>query len=183
MKVFATLCATASLQLCFCCAMLVSAASAADGPCSLPAGLQEEFSKSRPGTTVARLANFSDDDKAFFSKEHPSSCPGLVKVDFYGDKKPTWAVVLIKGNGQAFNYELLVAQRDKNIWNLRTLVPSDSDTFVPFVWALGPGNYQSVSDGTTIHATRPVIVFFQYGAVEIVFSWNGTKIEKVWLMD
>ena len=67
------------------------------------------------------MADLQDDDKGFFQKDHNNSCPGLVKVDFYGDGKPTLALVLI-GNGEGKDSSVLVVARQvKADWNISTL--------------------------------------------------------------
>jgi hypothetical protein len=68
-------------------------AAPATNTCKLPPGLSDVISKKYPGTSLVELTDLSAEDKAFFRKDHGTRCPGLVTVDFYGDGRPTWAVV------------------------------------------------------------------------------------------
>src|SRR5690348_3301006 len=75
----------------------VVAAASSNNRCDLPAGLRDEISKRYPGTRVVSLADLSQFRRRLFQKDHGAQCPGLVKINFYGDGKPTWALVLISG--------------------------------------------------------------------------------------
>src|SRR5438067_12392517 len=66
--------------------------------------------------TVVNLADLHDDDRGFFQKDHNNSCPGLVKVEFYGDDKPTLPLVLIKKD-EATESAILVAHHAEATWN------------------------------------------------------------------
>src|SRR2546421_8770429 len=86
--------------------------------CDLPKDLQREVASKYPGKKVVNLTDLQDDDRGFFQKDHNNSCPGLVKVDFYGDGKPTLALVLI-GNGEGKDSSVLVvAHQVEAAWNL-----------------------------------------------------------------
>lgn len=108
--------------------------------CALPSGLDEEISHKYPGTSVVSLADLDDYDRKLFQKDHGSRCPGLVKVDFYGDGKPTWALVLV-GSGQPSQRkaELVVARQAREGWKLRLVDTADASS--PVVWRQGPGKY------------------------------------------
>jgi len=49
-------------------------------------------------------------------------CPGLLKVNFYGDGKPTWAIGLVKGAGSNRRVELVVARQLGKDWEMRSLL-------------------------------------------------------------
>jgi len=70
-------------------------ASPASEPCTLPQDLQREVSARYPKAKVVSLVDLEEDDRKFFKADHHDNCPGLVKVDFYGDGKPTLAFILI----------------------------------------------------------------------------------------
>src|SRR6266849_1658047 len=71
----------------FCLLVLVQGAAATpqNRQCDLPQGLQREIATKYPGRKLVTLSDLQEDDRAFFQKDHGNSCPGLVKVDFYGD--------------------------------------------------------------------------------------------------
>jgi len=83
--------------LAFCLFAFVGVAVAAppSDTCNLPEGLQREIGARYPGSELVALSALDADDKVFFKKDYGDACPGLVKVDFYGDSKPTLALVLI----------------------------------------------------------------------------------------
>jgi hypothetical protein len=67
--------------------------------CALADGLSSLIASKYPKAHVVRLSDLNQDDKTLFQKEHGSSCPGLTHRDFYGDGKPTFALVLLRANG------------------------------------------------------------------------------------
>lgn len=70
-------------------------ATRASDACVLPVGLQQQLATEYPKLRPVKLSDLEEDDKKYFQADHHSSCPGIVKVDFYGDGKPTLALVLI----------------------------------------------------------------------------------------
>jgi len=160
----------------------VVAAGPSNDACDLPKELQREVASTYPGKKVVTLVDLQNDDKGFFQKDHNDSCPGLVKVDFYGDGKPTLALVLI-GNGEGKDSSVLVvAHQVEAAWNISTLATGGPT--VPVVWSLLPGKYRDVYGNKTIRATRPVIVFTKYESWGILYAWtNNHKVAKVWLSD
>ncbi len=150
--------------------------------CELPKDLQREVASKYPGKKVVNLADLQDDDRGFFQKDHNNTCPGLVKVNFYGDGKPTLALVLI-GNGEGKDSSVLVvAHQVEAAWNISTLATGGPT--VPVVWSLPPGEYRDVYGNKTIRATRPVIVFTKYESWGILYAWtNNNKVAKIWISD
>src|SRR5437867_8807981 len=86
-------------------------AGQAQNPCALPSDLHDEITKKYPDTHLVTLADLDEYNRKLFRKDHGSRCPGLVKVNFYGDGKPTWAVILIPAEGPNRKAELLVAHQ------------------------------------------------------------------------
>ena len=150
-------------------------------PCEFPKDLQVRITIKYPGAKIVNLSDLSDDNKGIFQKDHGDACPGLVKVDFYGDRKPTWAVVLISGDGANQKAELIVAHEVEEDWRIASL--ETAKLSVPVVWGQGPGTYRDVYGEKTIRARRPVIVFGEYGGWMIVYSWTGRNVDKIWLID
>jgi hypothetical protein len=149
--------------------------------CVLPDGLREEVAAKYSGTHVLTLADLSEYDKRLFRKDHGARCPGLVRVNFYGDGKPTWAFVLTVGEKSDRTVELIVARQLGGTWDIRSLAKT---TGSGVVWRQAPGKYEGMYDGEkTIIATRPVIVLCGYGSWEVVYAWTGSSVEKVWLSD
>lgn len=150
-------------------------------PCELPQDLQREIATKYPGAKLVSLSDLSDDNKAYFKKDHGDACPGLVNIDFYGDRKPTLALALISGAGADEKSQLVVAHQVGKDWNIASVETAKSA--IPVVWSQGPGTYRDVYGDKQIRATRPVIVFGEYGGWIVLYSWTGTKVDKIWLID
>ena len=158
-----------------------TAVATSPGACDLPQNLQREVARKYSGKRVVTLADLQDDDRGFFQADHGNSCPGLVKVDFYGDGKPTLALVLIAKDEAKESAILIVAHQVGAIWNI-TMLATGGPT-VPVVWSLPPGEYRDVYGNKTIRATRPVIVFFRYEVWGILYAWTGKAVNKIWIAD
>jgi hypothetical protein len=104
-----------------------------------------------------------------------------VKVDFYGDGKPTWALVLTAGERSKSKSELVVARQLGEGWEIRSL--DTAGAAVPVVWRQDPGRYRDVYGDKEIRATRPVIVLCSYGSWAILYFWTGKRVEKIWIAD
>jgi hypothetical protein len=168
-----------SVALCWFSAAKVAIAAPV-GACTLPEGLDSKIATKFPGAHLVTLADLNDYDKKLYKKDHGSKCPGLVKVDFYGDAKPTWALVLISGENPKRKAELVVARQVDSDWEIRSLGAANG---TPVVWREGPGKYEDIYGQKTIHATRPVVVLCYYESSTIVYAWTGKDVEKVWLSD
>jgi hypothetical protein len=156
-------------------------AHASSDGCAFPPGLREQILRKHPGTTLVSLADLSEDDRKFFQADHGNQCPGLVRVDFYGDGKPTWALVLISGERSKSKSELVVARQLGESWELRSL--GTGGTSMPVVWRQDPGKYRDVYGNKEIRATRPVVVFCSYESWAILYAWTGKRVEKIWIAD
>jgi hypothetical protein len=158
-----------------------AAAPRANDACDLPRDLQREIGIKYPDAKLVRLPDLTTDDRAFFEKDHGNACPGLVKVDFYGDGTPTWALVLMTGQGAHEKAELIVAHEVHGNW--RTNLLDTADSSVPVVWSQDPGEYRDFYGEKTIRATRSVIVFCGYEGWAIVYSWTRKTVTRVWIND
>jgi len=142
--------------------------------------------KKFPGATVVNLSDLSDDDKKIFHEDqksfpkiHTNACPGLARVDFYGDKKPTLAVVLLLPAKK--ESQLIVAHQVGTDWNIRAMDTSDGPA--PVVWTEPAGKYTDIERGKELRAKWPVIIFCGYESWAIVYAWMGNRVDKVWIMD
>ena len=155
-------------------------AARAKNACALPPSLQTETSKKYPGTKLISQADLNEHDRELFRKEHGARCPGLVSVDFYGDGKPTWALVLISEKSSERKVELVVAHDAVSGWEFRSVDTADGR---PVVWHEGAGKYRDVYGEKTIQATHQVIVLCGYESWAILYAWTGTEIQKIWISD
>ena len=149
--------------------------------CDLPPDLQRELASKYPGSRVVGLSDLQEDDRKFFQAHHDKSCPGLVTVDFYGDGKPTLALVLIPRVNK--NTDLIVAHHDSDGWRTTLLGTGGPSPYAPAAWSQPPGKYQDIESKKTIRATRPVIVLSKYGSWAILYAWTGKNVDKIWLSD
>lgn len=160
----------------------LAAAAPQDGACDLPAALQHEIALRYPRARLVMLSALDADDKRFFQKDHGDACPGLTKVNFYGDGKPTLAVVLIAKDDTKEEVKLVVAHYVGGHWKLALLDTADGAP-VPVVWSQPPGHYTDIYGKKEIRATKPVIVFTGYEGWSILYAWTGSRVTKIWLMD
>ncbi|HUI39132.1 MAG TPA: hypothetical protein VLY22_00755 [Candidatus Nitrosotalea sp.] len=150
-------------------------------PCVLPDALQREIARQYPGAKVVELSDLEAEDRTLFEGDHGKACPGLVKVDFYGDRKPTLALVLIGKTAAPNDAELVIARQTDGKWKATLLETAKSS--LPVVWSDSPGTYTDVYGNKKIRARRPVIVFCGYGSWAILYAWTSNKVEKIWLAD
>jgi len=170
-----------AILLFFSCTFVHKAIAATGENCALPPDLQSELGTSYPGSTIVKLENLSEYDRQLFHKDHDGRCPGLVKIDFFGDGTPTWAIVLMRGGSAKPTVELVVAHKTHRTWKLTSIDKSEGPAAV--VWKERAGSYRDIHGKKEIRATRPVIVFCQYEAWTILYSWTGAKVAKVWIRD
>ena len=149
--------------------------------CNLPQDLQREISRKYPGSKIVSLSDLYEDDSKLFQTDHGKDCPGLVKVDFYGDKKETLALVLTTWEGANQKAELIVARRFGESW--KTTLLDTAPASVPVVWREKPGHYTDIESGKVIQAAHPTIVFCGYNSWAIVYAWTGKGVDKVWIAD
>jgi hypothetical protein len=157
-----------------------AAAQSPNDACDLPKDLQSVVEGKYPGTKIVTLSDLNEDDKQLFQKEHAGSCPGLVKVDFYGDGKPTFALALTTKSETYLKTKLVLAHQVGTSWKIITLDKADGP--VPVIWSDKPGEYKGVYQHK-IHATRPVIVFCGYSSWAVLYAWTNNRIAKLWLRD
>lgn len=105
----------------------------------------------------------------------------MVDVDFYGDRKPTLALVLIVNSGGSLSTELVVAHEVAQKW--KTVSMDTAKSTIAVVWSEPPGKYEDVFGEKKIRATRPVIVFCEYNAWAILYASTGRRVDKIWLRD
>ena len=172
--------ATSAIGFCLFVLVQVAAAQSPNDACDLPKDLQSVVEGKYPGTKIVALSDLNEDYKQFFQKDHAGSCPGLAKVDFYGDGKPTFALAMTT-IGKAYpRTKLVLAHRATSNWEVTTLDKADGP--VPVVWSDKPGEYKSVYQHK-IRATRPVIVFCWYSSWAVLYAWTNNRIAKLQLQD
>ena len=159
---------------------------------SLPHLLAEDLGILFPSSKIMTLAMLNPRERQWFQKEHPGKCPGLISLDFFGDGRGIYALVLSQprpkladqantflGSHEAI---LLLARPDETgKWAVQLLERGNNPTAM--ILSMPPDDYESVYGDSVIHAKHQVIGFGDFESVLIVFSWNGVSIEKIWLRD
>jgi len=158
----------------------VAAAQSSSDACDLPKDLRSVVERKYAGTKVVSLSDLSEEDKQLYQKGHSGSCPGLVKVDFYGDGKPTFALALTTKSQTYPTTKLVLAHRAESNWEVTTLDKTDGP--IPVVWSEKPGEYKSVY-GKKINSARPVIIFCGYSSWAVLYAWMNNRVAKIWLRD
>jgi hypothetical protein len=157
----------------------IVAAAPRDEKCELPSDLQHEIVIAYPGAKLVNLTDLSANDRVFFQKDHGDACPGIVNVDFYGDGKPTLALVLVFKKDQS---KLVLAHYVEDHWKTTALDKANGAP-IPVIWSQPPGEYTDFYGNKHVKATKPVIVFTGYEAWSILYAWTGTRVTKIWLRD
>lgn len=150
--------------------------------CGLPQDLQREIATKFSQARFLTVTDLNEDDKRFFQKDHGDACPGLVRVDFYGDGKPTLAVLFITRDRGKDKIELIVAHEIGKRWATRMLDTVDAVP-APVIWSQPSGRYRDFYGKKEIRAARPVIVLARYESWAILYSWTGNGVTKIWLRD
>jgi hypothetical protein len=159
----------------------IATAGSSNNACDLPKDLQAIVADNYPGTAIVTASDLSGDNRGLFQKEHADGCPGLLKVDFYGDGKPTFALELITKNQSNRRTMLVLLHQVAANWKVVALDKADGP--VPVIWSEGPGAYADVYGEKKIVATAPVIVFCGYLSWTVLYSWANNKVAKIWLRD
>jgi hypothetical protein len=150
-------------------------------PCTLPSGLDAKIAAKHPTAHVVRVRDLSEDNGKLYAKDHGASCPGLIKIDFYGDGNPTWAIALISGDDpRQLKSHLVVARHQDSGWDIRTLATAIG---IPVVWKERAGEYKDIYGQKTIRSTSPVLVLCYYSSSTTVYAWDSKKVEEIWLQD
>ncbi|HTQ62732.1 MAG TPA: hypothetical protein VMI32_21070 [Candidatus Solibacter sp.] len=164
-------------------AFVLACPAAAEESCEPPADLKPVLQKAFPNKRVVGLPDLDKDDLELWEKDHGKSCPGFVQVDFYGDAKPTWAIVLFGADSKSVNgitAVLVLAHKPDTDWKIKTV---ETTSGIPVVWKEKPGTYTGLYKEKTIHASHPVIIFCGYNSWAILYAWTGASIAKTWLSD
>jgi hypothetical protein len=93
--------------------------------CALPSELNEEVAHKNPNAHIVELSDLNENDRELFQKDHKDRCPGLVRVDFYGDGNPTWAFILLGRVGTKQIAKLFIGRQSANKWEISAVDSAD----------------------------------------------------------
>jgi len=169
-------------SLCLFIFVQLAAAKPPQSRCDYPPDLHDEISRKYPDTSLVSLADLSEYSRKLFQKEHGNRCPGLVRVNFYGDARPTWALLLVEKKAAERKAQLVVARQIGKDWETRLLQVADAAP-VPVIWREGPGTYEGMSEPMKILAQNPVVILCGYGSWSILYAWTGKDVVKLQITD
>jgi hypothetical protein len=115
-------------------------------------------------------------------KDHGLGCPGIAKVDFYGDGRSVYAFVIERyyGYGGKVDGKLVIAEKKDTEWELSIL---EEGVGAGLLWHEPAGKYTDVYGERELTSKDDVILYFGSESWSIVYAWTGAKIEKVWMSD
>jgi hypothetical protein len=161
-----------SLVLCLIVFIPAVTAASPNDKCAYPLDLRGQISKNYPDKNLITLADLDEYDQKLFRRDHKSQCPGLVKVDFYGDRKPTYALVLIAGENPKRRAELIVARQLVEGWEIRSLDVTDG---TPVVWREAPGNTMTCISRKRSEQKIPCLYFAAWSRGRLSSSGTARK--------
>ncbi len=116
-------------------------------------------------------------------KDSTHGCPGIVKVDFYGDGRAVYAVVIQKDHDEREMQQdgkLLLASREGKGWKVEIL---EDEGNPGSLWHAPADKFVGMHEGRTAAAKGDIIVYFGYESWERAYGWTEEKIEWVQLSD
>ncbi len=150
----------------------------------LPESLAESLGRVHPGAKVLTLDQLHRRERRLFKKEEGRRCPGVVHLDFFGDHREAYGVVLVTGASQRRRLRLIVASRTSQApaWNIETL-EAMKDPSLATLAKRRPGVYEDLRRKEKIEANAEALVWVRWDSWAILYAWTGQKIDKIWLSD
>jgi hypothetical protein len=154
-------------------------------PCidALPPELIGVLKRDYPRWVIAHEPDWREDQLLYGEQIRKNICPWAAKVDFYGDGRLVYAIVIekkSKGSMDKREGKLLLAQAEQDKrWILFTL---EDDIFPLPVIVGSAGTYESVGEVKTIKSKGEVLVLYSQSAA-IVYAWTGGKIDSTHIRD
>ena len=150
--------------------------------CNLPQSLQHEVAHRYPGYDIVTADLLDSYDRSLFIEEFGEACPGKVKINFFGNDKLTFALLLINRSLTPHKVELIIAKEDKKDWDFVFIEETDV-SLVPVIWSEPAGEYEDYLQENKIVSKYPVLLLVRYEAWAILYYWTGTEVKKIWLTD
>jgi hypothetical protein len=147
--------------------------------CQLSPAVQRAIQKEFPTWNVVTIDNLNPDDRALWLQEHSNECPGFAVGNFDGRGSPSYAVTLLRHQGEKLWQMLLVVRSENEGYRLHVLSKAQETAHVSVVEKLPPGNYSSIDQSARIRARFPVI---QYEAIEagaIIYYWRNGRYNSL----
>lgn len=138
---------------------------------TLPSSLGKMITQRYPGFQVLT------------KKDSSHGCPGIAKIDFYGDDRIVYATVIrrLQGAKRSGEGKLLLAEKEDKNWKVTILDEGDHWGNVAYEPA---GLYGDMYRTKSFETKGDLIMYFRYDQTWAVgYGWTGEKIEEVLLSD
>ncbi len=155
--------------------------SSSTEPCALTAGLGCEIGHRYPEYRVLDITMLRSDDRKLFTHDSPGQCPGVARLQFFGDRKKAVAVLLWKQE-KGEGYLVVGREQGGDRWEVME-VSKLGGSFPPVIWPEPPGEYADWNGTRKMKVKWPAIHLVQYEAWSKLFAWDGSKIVMLQMTD
>ena len=148
----------------------------------LPESLGDSLGRLHPGAQVLSLNQLRRSERRLFKKAEGRRCPGIVHLDFFGDHREAYGVVLVTGAAAQRRLRLILASRMEgaSAWKIETL-DTRKDPGLATVAKEPPGVYEDIHHKKKIQASAETLLWVCWGKSTILYAWTGEEIDKIWL--
>ncbi|MFY9551760.1 MAG: hypothetical protein WAU32_11455 [Thermoanaerobaculia bacterium] len=161
--------------------LLASQSSNAIDRCAdaLPPSLADQLRRQYPGYSLVTEALLDPHDREAYQKDHPNGCPGVARLDFYGDGGAAYAVLLVRPSRAPREALLLVARSASEApWAFRKLGRVDIGA-VPVIYSLPAGQYWSADASEHAEFKGEVVAEVAFEAWSSIFGWTGSRVKSI----
>jgi hypothetical protein len=145
--------------------------------CTREPELARVMSRELVGWRVVTPADLSPYHRSLFEKDHHLACPGISRLNFFGDTLPAMAMSMVKGTKAKL---ILARQSVAGSWSISSVEDSDG---VPVVWREESGVYSDVYGQKRLKVTLDGLVWCGYESWAILYAWVEGRVEKIWISD
>lgn len=158
----------------------------APDPCkAFPQELAHVIKRDYPGREIVTIKHLPGWRQAEYEKEGIKSCPGVAKVNFFGDGRLAYVIALVNPSEEKVAQKanpggFLLAYVDvAGVWKLKML----SKGWCSCEPIVAPaGEYKNFYGNKIIRSKGEVIVE-DFGSAARLFAWTGNKIDSISIKD
>ena len=149
----------------------------------LPSSLEKKINEQYRDEIIVSLTFLDSYHKKLFLKDHKGKCPGIAKVDLYGNGRQVYAIVLTSRSETDRKSKLVIAERvEGEQWKI-TVLQDNTTGPTPVVVGAPAGEYEHVYGERVLKSKHEVIAYIGYESWAVVYAWNGKEIEKIQISD
>jgi hypothetical protein len=152
-------------------------------PCQpkIPESLNRDLAVMFPFARVMTDVMLSVGDRRILQRERPGQCPGVAALDFFGDGKKDYALVLAHGTKSRMANLVLARPETTGHWSFQLI--EEANQGIAVVFSVPPGDYTDVYGESKLHAPHEAIGFSGIESWTVLFAWTGSTIDKIWTQD